>query len=150
MFFALGSKSHICVIFRDDTMWTTCESGSKDDCDITFLYHGNLFFDEVEEVDGDEPEKEDEWVPTQEDYEHEKEDMALEREGMEGEEVEQDIDVEGFEQVQGYTRRYTYNQLQVRPDNSKQQIDPHILRRTNNAVPVRLVQHGYQTTKYRL
>ena len=43
-----------------------------------------LCFDEVEEVDGGEPEKEDEWVPTQEDYEHEKEDMALEREGMEG------------------------------------------------------------------
>ena len=64
MFFALGSKSHICVIFRDDTMWTTCEGGSKDDCDIIFLYHGNLFFDEVEEVDGGEPEKEDEWVLT--------------------------------------------------------------------------------------
>ena len=45
MFFALGSKSHICVIFQDDTMWTTCESGSKDDCDIIFLYRGNLFFD---------------------------------------------------------------------------------------------------------
>ena len=52
MLFVLGSKSHICVIFRDDTMWTTCESGCKDDCDILFLYHGNLFFDEVEEVDG--------------------------------------------------------------------------------------------------
>ena len=48
--------------------------------------------------------------------------------------------------LQGYTRRYTYNQLQVRPDNSKQQIDPHILRQTNNAVPIRLVEHGYQTT----
>ena len=87
MFFALGSKSHICVIFRDDTMWTTCKSGSKDDCDIIFLYHGNLFFDEVEEVDGAEPEKEDEWLPTQEDYDREKEDEALEREG---EELEQD------------------------------------------------------------
>ena len=98
MFFALGSKSHICVIFQDDTMWTTCESGSKDDCDIIFLYCGNLFFDEVEEVDGGEPEKEDEWVPTQEDYNHEKEDQALEREGIEGEELEQDVDVEGVEE----------------------------------------------------
>ena len=52
MLFALGSKSHICAIFRDDMMWTTCESGSKEDCDILFLYCGNLFFDEVEEVDG--------------------------------------------------------------------------------------------------
>ena len=42
MLFALGSKSHICVIFRDDTTWTTCESGSRDDCDIIFLYRGNL------------------------------------------------------------------------------------------------------------
>ena len=81
-------------------MWNVdmCESGSKHDCDIIFLYHGNLFFDEVEEVDGGEPEKEDEWVLTQEDYENEKEDMALEREGMEVEEVEQDIDIEGVEQ----------------------------------------------------
>ena len=47
MLFSLGSKSHIGVIFRDDTMWMMCESGSKDDCDILFLYHGNLFFDEV-------------------------------------------------------------------------------------------------------
>ena len=87
-------------------MWTMCESGSKDDCDIIFLYHGNLFFDEVEEVDGGEPEKEDEWVPTQEDYEHEKEDMALEREGMEGEEeVEQDIDIEGVEQEEEKNRK---------------------------------------------
>ena len=95
MFFALGSKSHICVIFRDNTMWTTCESGSKDD--IIFLYRGNLFFDEVEEVDGGEPEKEDEWLPTQEDYDHEKEDEALEREG---EELEQDVevDIEGVEE----------------------------------------------------
>ena len=54
------------------------------------------------------------------------------------------------EYLQGYTRRNTYNQLQVRPDNSKQYIGPHILRRINNAVPVQLVQHGYQTTKYRL
>ena len=43
-------------------MWMMCESDSKDDCDILFLYHGNLFFDEVEEIDGGEPEKEDEWV----------------------------------------------------------------------------------------
>ena len=107
MFFALGSKSHICVIFRDDTMWTMCESGSKDDCDIIFLYRGNLFFDEVEEVDvGDEPEKEDEWVLTEEDYEHEKEDIALEREGMEGE-VEQDIDIEGVEQEEEKTEEIT-------------------------------------------
>ena len=56
-FFALGSKSHICVIFRDDMMWTTCKSGSRDDCDIIFLYRGSLFFDEVEEVDGGEPGK---------------------------------------------------------------------------------------------
>ena len=103
MFFALGSKSHICVIFQDDTMWTTCKSGLRDDCDIIFLYHGNLFFDEVEEVDGGEPEKEDEWVPTQEDYDCEKEDQALEREGIEGEEleqdeVEQDVEVEGVEE----------------------------------------------------
>ena len=98
MLFALGSKSHICVIFRDDTTWTTCESGSREDFDIIFLYHGNLFFDEVEEVDGGEPEKEDEWVPTQEDYDHEKEDQALEREGIEGEELEQDVDVEGVEE----------------------------------------------------
>ena len=88
-------------------MWTTCESGSKDDCNIIFLYRGNLFFDEVEEVDGGEPEKEDEWVPTQEDYEHEKEDMALKREGMEGEEVEQDIDVEGVEQEEEKTEEIT-------------------------------------------
>ena len=98
MFFALGCKSHICVIFQDDTMWTTCESGSKDDCDILLLYRGNLFFDEVEEVDGGETEKEEDWVPTQEDYEHEKEDMELEREGMEGEELEQDIDIEVVDQ----------------------------------------------------
>ena len=68
-----------------------------------FLYHGNLFFDEVEEVDGGEPEKEDEWVLTQEDYDCEKEDQALEREGIEGEELEQDeleqdVDVEGVEE----------------------------------------------------
>ena len=107
MLFALGSKSHICVIFRDDTMWTMCESGSKDDCDIIFLYHGNLFFDEVEEVDGDEPEKEDYWVPTEEDYEHEKEDMELEREGIEGEEFEQDIDIEGVEQKEEETEKIT-------------------------------------------
>ena len=102
MFFALGSKSHICVIFRDDTMWTTCESGSKDDCDIIFLYRGNLFFDEVEEVDGAEPEKEDEWLLTQEDYDREKEDEALEREGeeLEQDQIEQDVevDVEGVEE----------------------------------------------------
>ena len=114
MFFALGSKSHICVIFRDDTMWTTCESGSKDDCDIIFLYRGNLFFDEVEEVDGGEPEKEDEWVPTQEDYEHEKEDMALEREGMEGEEVEQDIDIEGVEQEEEKTEEITTKEKETK------------------------------------
>ena len=84
-------------------MWTTCKSGSRDDCDIIFLYCGNLFFDKVEEVDGGEPEKEDEWVPNQEDYDHEKEDQALEREGIEGEElewdeVEQDVEVEGVEE----------------------------------------------------
>ena len=56
------------------------------------------FFDEVEEVDGGEPEKEDEWVPTQEDYNREKEDQALEREGIEGEELEQDVEVEGVEE----------------------------------------------------
>ena len=78
-------------------MWTTCKSGSKDDCDILFLYHGNLFFDEVEEVDGGEQEKEDEWVLTQEDYECEKEDMALEAEGIEEGEVEQDVEVENVE-----------------------------------------------------
>ena len=84
-------------------MWTTCKSGSKDDCDIIFLYRGNLFFDEVEEVDGGEPEKEDEWLLTQEDYDREKEDEALEREGeleLEQDQIEQDVevDVEGVEE----------------------------------------------------
>ena len=79
-------------------MWTTCKSGSKDDCDIIFLYCGNLIFDKVEEVDGGEQEKEDEWVLTQEDYDCEKDDEALEREGIEGEEFEQDVEVEGVEE----------------------------------------------------
>ena len=34
----------------------------------------------MEEVDGGEPDKEDEWALTQKDYKHEKEDLALERE----------------------------------------------------------------------
>ena len=103
MFFALGCKTHICVIFYDDTMWTTCESGSKDDCDILLLYHGNLFFDEVEEVDWGETEKEEDWVPTKEDYENEEEDMELETEGMEGGEIEQDIDIEGVDKEEEET-----------------------------------------------
>ena len=94
MFFALGCKSHICVIFQDDTMWTMCESGSKDDCDILLLYRGNLFSDEVEEVDGGETGKEEDLVPTKEDYKNKKEDMELETEGMEEGEIEQDIDIE--------------------------------------------------------
>ena len=49
-------------------MWTTCESGSKDDCDILFLYSGNLFFDKVEEVNRGEGENEHVWVPSEEDY----------------------------------------------------------------------------------
>ena len=51
----------------------------------------------MEEVDGGEPEKEDEWVLTQEDYEGEKKDLALETEGIEEEEVEQDVEVEDIE-----------------------------------------------------
>ena len=78
-------------------MWMMCESGSKDDCDILFLYHGNLFFDEVEEIDGGEPEKEDESFAIQKDYDHEKEDMALEIEGIEEGELEQDVEVEAEE-----------------------------------------------------
>ena len=79
-------------------MWTTCESGCKDDCDILFLYHGNLFFDEVEEVDGGEGENEDEWVLSQEDYEGEKEDMVLERKGIAQGEVEEDFEAEDVEE----------------------------------------------------
>ena len=51
----------------------------------------------MEEVDGGEQEKEDEWVLTQEDYECEKEDMAFEAEGIEEGEVEQDVEVENVE-----------------------------------------------------
>ena len=67
MIFALGAKCHIGVIFCDDSMWTTCESRNKEDCDILLLYHGNLFLNEEKEVDGGEVgemEKDDtEWVP---------------------------------------------------------------------------------------
>ena len=104
-------------------MWTTCQSGSRDDCDIIFLYRGNLFFDEVEEVDGGEPEKEDEWVPTQEDYDCEKEDQALEREGIEGEELEQDeleqdVDVEGVEEEEK-TGEITSKEKEIKSKNEE-------------------------------
>ena len=124
MFFALGCKSHICVIFQDDTMWTTCESGSKDDCDILLLYRGNLFFDEVEEVDGGETEKGEDWVLTKEDYENEKEDMELETEGMEEGEIEQDIDIETVDKEEERTESITEEKQTKSKDEISQKPQP--------------------------
>ena len=74
MFFAKAASCHIGIINVDNTMWTMCKSGLKDDCHVLFLNRGKLLFELVEEADVD---TEDEKLEEKEDPSHQPEDEEL-------------------------------------------------------------------------
>ena len=51
MIFLIATKCHIGVIHRDNSMWTTNESGDMEECEVLLLNRGNLMFESVEMIE---------------------------------------------------------------------------------------------------
>ena len=46
--FALATKRNIGIVFQDDSYWTTSKGDDLQECEIIFLYMGNLTFERIE------------------------------------------------------------------------------------------------------
>ena len=49
--FLIATKCHIGVIHRDNSMWTTNESGDMEKCEVLLLNRGNLMFESVKMIE---------------------------------------------------------------------------------------------------